>query len=132
MYLLDTNAISAVANEPTGIVAQRLSEADGRSGVNPIIIGELLFGLARRPSTRLEARITNVLARLEVLPLEPDTAETYARVRAALERAGTPIGPNDLWIAAHALTLGATLVTANEREFRRVDGLTVENWSADG
>ena len=90
--------------------------------------GEIHFGLERRPSTRLARQVDRVFERLPIMPFESDADRVYARVRASLERRGTPIGANDLLIAAHALALGATLVTDNVREFGRVEGLTVENW----
>ena len=78
---------------------------------------------------RAEATLTaSVVAGLAVPPLDAATSSHYARIRAGLERQGTPIGGNDLWIAAQALALGAVLVTDNVREFSRVPGLTVENW----
>jgi tRNA(fMet)-specific endonuclease VapC len=132
VYLLDTNFVSAVMRSPTGEPAQRLEARSSEATVlNPIILGELRYGLDRRPNARLERRLDGMLARTPVLPLKEEVGTVYGRLRAALEGAGTPIGFNDLWIAAHALTLGATLVTGNEREFRRVPGLTVENWLAE-
>jgi len=82
----------------------------------------------RRKSTRLAARLATVLEALEVLPLESPVDVVYGALRTELETAGTPIGANDLLIAAHALALGHTLVTENVREFSRVKGLAVENW----
>jgi tRNA(fMet)-specific endonuclease VapC len=72
-----------------------------------------------------------VLEQVAILPMEPPVEEHYADIRHTLERAGTPIGPNDLLIAAHARALGLTLVTDNVREFSRVPGLLVENWLAE-
>ena len=72
-----------------------------------------------------------VLSSLAILQVDEDVAATYGRIRAALQNLGTPIGSNDLWIAAHALSLDMTLVTANVDEFARVEGLRVENWLAD-
>ena len=130
MFLLDTNTVSAIAFDATGPAARRLAQLGGRrTVVNVIVVGELLFGLDKRRTQRLRQRVEGVLSRLEEVALEPEVGPRYAALRLALERTGTPIGANDLWIAAHALTLGATLVTANEREFRRVDGLRVENWT---
>jgi tRNA(fMet)-specific endonuclease VapC len=98
-----------------------------------ITFGELRFG-AEKSSRRSEALDT--LARFaELIPVvEPDAAvgETYGVLRAHLERAGTPIGNNDLWIAAHARRLGVTLVSNNIREFERVPDLNLENWASDG
>lgn len=128
-YLLDTNIfIAALKGHPT--VRARL-EALPASAVllSPIVLGELETGVEK--STQIErnrARLTGVVARLELVPLDGAVSTTYAGIRAKLERHGTPIGANDLWIAAHALTLGAILVTDNLREFCRVDGLVVENW----
>lgn len=69
-----------------------------------------------------------MLDTVEILPLRADADEHYGRIRATLEARGCVIGQNDFWIAAHALALDATLVTANLSEFARVEGLTVENW----
>jgi len=76
----------------------------------------------------LTAQVEGLLSQFDVLPLEPPADATYASLRARLEREGPPIGANDLLIAAHALTLGHTLVTDNERELRRIRQLSVENW----
>ena len=86
------------------------------------------YGAAKRNSTRLSDRVDRILGTIEVLPLEPDVDRLYGFIRARLERDGTPIGPNDMLIAAHALSMDSILVTDNEREFRRVPGLHVENW----
>lgn len=86
---------------------------------------------ARRPpspATALVQRVDELLARLQVLPLDDRFARSYATVRRALERAGTPIGPNDLWIAAHALVEERFVVSGHVRAFRRVAGLPVEDW----
>ena len=99
-----------------------------RVGVSIIAVGELRFGIARKHSERLGNALEEILEAIGVLPFIEPASQTYGELRAALERAGTPIGPNDLWIAAHALACDATLVTDNEREFGRVPGLRVENW----
>lgn len=93
-----------------------------------IVAGELRAWVAKNNSLRLARLVETTLVAVPVRSLEPGTAEIYGRVRATLERAGTPIGSNDLWIAAHALALGATVITDNEREFRRVPHLSVDNW----
>jgi tRNA(fMet)-specific endonuclease VapC len=93
-----------------------------------VVAGELRYGAKRSGSPALVARVDELLAHLPVAPLRAPTDRRYAEIRAVLGADGTPIGPNDLWIAAHALALGATVVTGNEREFRRVQGLRVENW----
>ena len=130
--LLDTNIISALMRDPHGHVTQRLNTAralaPGLRVVTSVVVdGELQFGLARRPSTKLQGAYANVMQIIEVLPLPPAAAQPYAALRAHLEAQGQPIGPNDALIAAHALALGATLVSGDD-EFARVPGLKVENW----
>ena len=130
-FMLDTNIISYVVRNPKGPVAGRfkgIASADILTSV--VVVGELAYGFAKRPSPKLERQTDAVLAGIEVVAIDAPAGRVYARIRAALEDLGTPIGANDLWIAAHALALNATLVTANEREFRRVPGLRVENWAA--
>jgi tRNA(fMet)-specific endonuclease VapC len=93
-----------------------------------IVAAELRFGALKRGSRALAARIESLLERIEVAPLLPPADSVYADLRASLEKNGKPIGANDMFIAAHALALGCTLVTDNVREFSRVKGLAVENW----
>jgi len=93
-----------------------------------IVAAELRFGAAKRASERLTLQLERILAAIEILPFEPPADAAYAQLRAKLEAAGTPIGGNDLLIAAHALVSGCVVVTVNEREFGRVSGLGVENW----
>lgn len=89
---------------------------------------ELQFGAAKSGSPRLVQQLERILNVLPILPLEPPVEQHYAVIHTHLEQAGTPISPNDLLIAAHALSLNLTLVTANTREFGRVPALSVENW----
>jgi tRNA(fMet)-specific endonuclease VapC len=128
-YLLDTNIISDFIHDPKGRVAKRIRQV-GRQAVftSVIVAAELRFGVSKKRSLLLERRVEEALQALEAAPFESPADVTYAAIRASLEGKGSPIGGNDLFIAAHALTLGAVLVTANESEFARVDGLTCENW----
>ena len=128
-YLLDTNALSDMVRNPHGKVAQRAGLA-GRAGVctSVVVAGELRYGAAKRGSKGLTQQLETILGALDVLALEPPADRIYGELRAKLEAAGTPISGNDLLIAAHALALDCSLVTANEREFSRVTGLRVENW----
>ena len=128
-YLLDTNIVSDILRNPHGAAAERLRRVDPQDVATSIVVlGELRYGLTKRPHGRLEAQLDAVLTALELLPLDPPAEEHYGRLRAELETRGAPIGANDMWIAAHALALDRTLVTANSREFERVSGLKVENW----
>lgn len=127
--LLDTNIVSDLVRNPTGLAASRLRQ-DGDDGIctSVVVAAELRFGAAKRDSGRLTHQLEQVLSAIEILPLTPPADRLYGNIRAQLERAGTPIGGNDLLIAAHALASDCILVTDNEREFARVEGLSIENW----
>lgn len=129
-FLLDTDTFSAIAARRHPGAVERLSALpSGAAGVCWITLGEIAFGVRRsKPAQRTMSGIEALRQSLFKLPLDEPVVEQYARLRAALEAKGRPIGPNDSWIAAHALAHGLTLVTGNEREFRRVPGLKVENW----
>jgi tRNA(fMet)-specific endonuclease VapC len=128
-YLLDTNILSDLVRHPQGLISQRIATVgEDRICTSIIVACELRFGAAKSGSARLTNQLERILDVLPVLPLDLPTAPHYATIRAHLEQAGTPIGPNDLLIAAHALALGLTLITANTREFDRVPGLKVDNW----
>lgn len=128
-FLLDTNIISNLVRQPSGSASKKLLENDNAYCCTSIVVAcELRFGAEKSASDSLRMRIDQVLGRLDVLHLDTPTDLHYGRLRSALEREGTPIGPNDLLIAAHALAHDLTLVTDNTTEFSRVDGLRVENW----
>ncbi len=129
-FLLDANAIGELQRLPDGKVASRFYPRIPDCFTSIIVAAEIRFGAAKHPSRRGSIGALRLLDQIPVIPFEAPGDECYARVRSDLERAGTPIGANDLFIAAHAIALGATLVTANERKFRRVPGLKVENWAA--
>ena len=128
-YLLDTNIISDLVKHPQGLVFQQIVTVGEDNICTSIIVAcELRFGAAKSRSPRLVEQLERILNVLTILPLEPPVEHYYAAIRKELEQAGTPISPNDLLIAAHALSLNLTLVTANIREFQRVSTLRVENW----
>lgn len=128
-YLLDTTVLSELIRRPQGRVAERIArEGEERVCTSIVVAGELRFGAAKRASSRLTVQLEAVLSAVEILPLEEPADRHYADLRNRLERRGTPIGPNDMLIAAHALALSLTVVTDNVREFSRVPGLRVENW----
>lgn len=128
-YLLDTNIVSDLIRNPQGRIAAHVAEVGEASICTSIVVAaELRFGAAKRKSERLTEQMNRVLAALEVLPFETPADVAYGEVRAQLESAGTPIGANDLLIAAHGLALGCVVVTDNEREFARIEGLAVVNW----
>jgi tRNA(fMet)-specific endonuclease VapC len=127
--LLDTNVVSALMRNPQGGVRQRIEhEAGGDAAISIITLAELRFGVAKTGSKRLAAILDALTRSIAVFPLQEPVDQVYGEIRSQLERAGTPIGPNDNLIAAHAIVLDRMLVTANVREFSRVPGLRVENW----
>lgn len=128
-YLLDTNILSDMIRNPEGAVARRYRELDDEQLCTSIIVAaELRYGAAKKNSAALTARVTAMLAGLEVVALDVPADTAYARLRVELERIGNPVGPHDLLIAAQALSLDMVIVTANERAFSRVPGLKVQNW----
>lgn len=131
-YLLDTDILSHLVHDPQGRIAERIAEVGQRFVATSVIVAaELRFGARKRASARLTRQLNAILGAIDILPLESPADERYAVLRVTLERAGMPIGPNDMLIAAHALALDATLVSGNAREFSRVPSLRVENWLAD-
>ena len=130
-YLLDTNIVIGLS-KGSAPVRTRLAQLPAQALLlSPVVLCELEFGIAKsqRPEATRSA-LAVLLANLQVVDFNAEVAVHYGRIRAALEAAGQPIGPNDLLIAAQALSIGATLVTDNVREFSRVPGLVVENWLA--
>ncbi len=129
-YLLDTNICIYIAKQRPPSVAKRFAKlATGSVGMSLITYGELRYG-AEKSVLRAQALETLSLLKELVPVITPDevVGECYGDIRACLERAGTPIGNNDLWIAAHARRLGVTLVSNNTREFERVPKLKLDNW----
>ncbi|HOI66946.1 MAG TPA: type II toxin-antitoxin system VapC family toxin [Thiomonas arsenitoxydans] len=128
-FLLDTHiVIYVIKRRPMEVLAAFNANA-ARMAISVITLAELLHGAEKssRPSANL-AVVEDFVSRLEVLPYTAKAAQHYGQIRAALERAGEPIGVNDLHIAAHARSEGLTLVTNNAGEFRRVPALQIENW----
>jgi len=128
-FLLDTNIVSDLVRRPQGRIAAKIAEIGEQQVATSIIVAaELRYGAAKKGSPRLSAQLEAILGALDVMALEPPADVAYGDVRAALEKSGRLIGPNDLLIAAQSLALGMVLVTDNVGEFERVDGLKVENW----
>ncbi len=130
-YLLDTNICIYIAKRRPPEVAGRFERLyPGEVGMSMITYGELLLGAEKSQHPKQAAeRLQRFVELVPVLALPDESPRHYARIRAELERAGTPIGANDLWIAAHALASGLILVSNNLREFGRVAGLATENWA---
>ena len=133
-YLLDTNIVSYLLRGQCQDLKQRiLNTAHDQVCISVITAGELAYGFKKaKPSRRLvsmQAKLNTFLQAILTRPLPAGVAEQYGKIRSALEKKGTPIGGNDLWLAAHALEEDLVLVTNNIREFERVAGLKLENWA---
>ena len=132
-YMLDTNiCIYAIKHRPPEVLAALRTHAAAGLGVSSISVAELSFAVAKSGSARNLQALAQFLEPLEIADFDRAAAQAYGPLRARLEAAGTPIGPLDTQIAAHALALGVTLVSNNTREFARIPGLLLDNWVAAG
>jgi tRNA(fMet)-specific endonuclease VapC len=128
-FLLDTNIVSDLIRNPQGRIAERIREVGEDNICTSILVAaELRYGAAKKASPKLTARVEVLLAVIDMLAFDAPADEIYGSIRTQLELAGTPIGGNDLIIATQAVALDLILVTDNEQEFSRVDGLRIENW----
>lgn len=132
-YLLDTDICIYTINQRPARVLERFQRhaADGL-GISAVTAAELHYGVERTGSARNREALARFVALLEVAPFDHAAAQVFGALRAWLTSQGTPIGPYDTQIAAHAQALGVTLVTNNSREFSRVPGLRLENWVEPG
>lgn len=129
-YLLDTNICIYITKEKPIAVRDRFEQLNiGEVAMSAITYGELLYGAEKsQHRDNVLAHLRQLTNYIPPLPLPNDVAEHYGEIRALLAKKGQPIGNNDLWIAAHALSLDVILVTNNEKEFRRIAELKIENW----
>jgi tRNA(fMet)-specific endonuclease VapC len=129
--MLDTNIISDLIRNPQGRAAKRIAKvAEDDICTSIIVAAELRYGCAKSGSRRLLKAVEDLLGEINVLPFDVPADAEYGGIRSELEAAGKSIGGNGLLIAAHAYAAGATIVTANTDEFKRIRGLNVENWLA--
>lgn len=130
-YMLDTNICIYIAKHHPPEVKTRFEQLrPGQLVMSVITYGELYYGASK--STQRMKALTQLEGLVQDIPIEDlnsTVAQAYGEIRAALEKQGRLIGNNDLWIGAHAMALDVTLATNNEREFRRIAGLSVENWT---
>lgn len=129
-YLLDTNiCIYLIKHQPAQVFEKFLETTAGEIGVSTVTIAEMSYGAEKSANKeRNRSALELFLAPLEVVEFDLSAAKIFGVIRSDLEKKGTPIGAYDLMIAAQASSLGITLVTNNEREFRRIPNLMVENW----
>ena len=131
-FILDTDlCIALIKWKPAKVLRRIMSLVPGEAGISAVTLAELRFGVAKSAQGERNCQaLDEFLLPLEIADFDAGAAGSYGKVRAALEAAGTPIGPLDTQIGAHALSLGAVLVTHNTREFCRISGLAVEDWLA--
>jgi tRNA(fMet)-specific endonuclease VapC len=131
-YLLDSDVFSLMVKGTDDAINQRLETlAKGEATLSVITTGEFFYGVAHAPISALRVkRAQRLIDFYGVLPMGEDVSVVYGQIRADLRSKGTPIGPNDLWLAAQAKAHGLVMVTRNGREFKRVPGLKVEGWES--
>lgn len=130
-YMLDTNICIYLAKNKSKAISIKLKKLNlGQVGISVITFGELCYGVEKSQHVERSLENLNSIVSL-ILPIQmsSNVASYYGKIRADLSSKGKTIGANDLWIAAHALDLGVTLVTNNTKELKRVDGLSLENWA---
>ena len=129
--MLDTNiCIFIIKQQPVRVLKRFLEYQAGDIGISSITLSELSFGVAKSQHIEKNLKaLDEFIIPLEVLAYNEEAALVYGRIRSNLEKAGTPIGSMDMLIAAHAVSLGATLVTNNTRKFMRIPGLTLTDWA---
>jgi len=130
-YFLDTNICVYVTNERSAAATKRLRSCNTEDvGISIITVAELRYGADKsHAAEKAHNALNNFLTPLQILEFDEKAATTYGFIRAQLEKKGTPIGPLDMLIGAHALSVGAIMVTGNTKEFRRIPGLVVEDWT---
>nr|WKN35232.1 type II toxin-antitoxin system VapC family toxin [Tunicatimonas sp. TK19036] len=130
-YILDTNiCIYIIKKKPLQVFEKFKDLPLGSVGISSITLAELIYGVKKSAqSEKNQIALNQFLVPLDIVEFDANAAVEYGKIRAELERAGTPIGPLDMLIASHVKSLKLTLVTNNEKEFKRVDGLRIENWT---
>jgi tRNA(fMet)-specific endonuclease VapC len=131
-WMLDTDTcIAIIKGKPASVLKKLRGKSIGHVGISSITLGELAFGAAKSSRhDEAHAALAEFLLALEIASFDSDAAASYGQMRASLEKRGTPIGPLDTLIGAHAAALDVILVTHNTREFSRIDTLRLEDWTS--
>ena len=130
LYMLDTNICGYIIKNKPLHIKEKLQEIEKNHtiGLSSIVVSELLYGVNKKGSSQLNEIVLSFITNFRIYDFDKNSAFLYAEIRTDLETKGTIIGSNDLFIASHAKSLEAILVTNNEKEFQRVKGLQIENW----
>lgn len=129
-FMLDTNiCIYIIKRKPSNVIERFIQTEISQIGISSITLSELSYGVSKssKPEQN-QIALAQFIAPLEIMPYGHEAAQYYGDLRAHLEKQGTPIGSLDMLIAAHALSIGCTLVTNNEKEFIRIPNLKIDNW----
>ena len=131
LYMLDTNICSFIIREKPLTIKEKLKECEKEHTIalSSIVVSELLYGAKKRKSKKLSFIVEKFIDNFIIYDFDKNASKSYAIIRSSLEEKGQIIGSNDLFIAAHARSLNAILVTNNTKEFVRVDKLMIEDWS---
>ena len=131
IYMLDTNICSFIIREKPQNIKEKLKECDKEHivALSSIVVSELLYGTKKRYNKKLSYIVESFINNFIIYDFDKNAAKEYANIRSKLEKNGQIIGSNNLFIASHAKSLNAILVTNNVKEFNRVSGLTIEDWS---
>jgi len=131
LYMLDTNICSFIIRNKPKSIKEKLKKVEENNiiALSSIVVSELIYGATKKESPKLMKIVTSFIDNFIVYDYSKVSAQFYGNIRTDLEKKGKIIGANDLLIASHALTLGATLVTNNTREFKRIEGLILEDWT---
>ena len=130
-YMLDTNiCIYAIKHKPEKVFVRLQAIEPKDVCISSVTYAELVHGVEKSSAVeRNRLALSVLLSNIEIMSFDVSAADEYGKIRADLEKKGTPIGPLDMMIAGHAKALGYTVVTNNEKEFSRVEGLKIENWA---
>ena len=130
LFMLDTNMCSYIIRDNPKGIFEKLKEVeqDHVIALSSIVVSELFYGASKKGSAKLIKVVNIFVEQFTIYDYNKASAKAYANIRTTLEKKGQVIGVHDMLIAAHALSLGATMVTNNVKEFERVEGLSVENW----
>ena len=133
LYMLDTNICSFIVREKPLYIKEKLKSCEKKHSIalSSVVVAELLYGAQKRNSKKLTAIVEAFIGNFVVYDFDKEASYHYAEIRNVLEKKGLIIGSNDLFIASHAKSLDAVLVTNNTKEFERVEGLEVEDWSKE-
>lgn len=131
LYMLDTNICSYIIRNKSQSIKEKLQEVEKNHTIalSSIVVSELLYGATKKDSPKLMRIVSAFIDNFIIYDYSKVSAQSYANIRTDLEKKGQIIGANDLLIASHTLSLGAVLVTNNTREFKRVEKLSLEDWT---